>query len=278
MALFISSLNSGSNANCYYVGNENEGVLIDAGLSCRETERRMNRLNIPMSKVRAIFVSHEHSDHITGIAGITKKFQLPVYFTAATFRTSGIPVSEGLVKYFQPEIPVKIGSLEVKGFRKRHDAVDPHSFTITDGMVKVGVFTDIGSACNSLIDHFSQCHAAFLESNYCESMLEKGNYPYHLKKRISGSLGHLSNHQALELFVKHRSNALSHLVLSHLSRNNNHPDVVAELFHPHAAGTHLHVASRYAESPVFCVDGNFRQTVAPGLPRSAPRQLQLSLF
>ena len=100
MSLFISSLNSGSNANCYYIGNSHEAILVDAGLSCRETEKRMKQLGLSMDTVKAIFVSHEHSDHITGLAGLSKKYQLPVYITAATLANSRIPNRADIGKSF----------------------------------------------------------------------------------------------------------------------------------------------------------------------------------
>ena len=204
MSLYITSLNSGSNGNCYYIGNENEAVLIDAGISCRETEKRMKRLGLDMGLVKAIFVSHEHSDHITGIPGLCKKFKLPVYITDSTLQAASIPVEKHLVQNFFPQRPVTIGDLMITAFSKCHDACDPHSFVVSDNSVKVGVFTDIGNACTDVIHHFNQCHSVFLEANYCEDMLANGSYPYYLKKRISGGNGHLSNRQALELFTRHR--------------------------------------------------------------------------
>jgi phosphoribosyl 1,2-cyclic phosphodiesterase len=125
----------------------------------------------------------------------------------------------------------------------------------------------------NLVEHFKSCHAAFLESNYDEEMLENGNYPFYLKKRISGNMGHLSNRQALQLFLLHRSSSLSHLVLSHLSRENNSPQLVQKLFAEHAGDTHVTVASRDYESNVFHVTGN-QITDAPPVGRAA----QMSLF
>jgi phosphoribosyl 1,2-cyclic phosphodiesterase len=277
MALYISSINSGSNANCYYVGNEHDAVLIDAGLSCRETEKRMLRLNLPMSRVRAIIVSHEHSDHISGVPGLSKKFKIPVFFSNATFRNSRLPIEDSLLNFFSETNEFQIASLRIIPFLKSHDAIDPHSFVVTDGSVRIGVFTDIGNACQKIKQYFSQCNAVFLESNYCETMLANGRYPYHLKRRISGDKGHLSNDQALELFQAHRGQTLSHLILSHLSNNNNHPDVVAKLFNDHMNGVFLHVASRFQESPIFKVEAT-TITLSTPKPVKFKATTQLSLF
>ena len=251
MSLFIASLNSGSNANCYYVGNDQEALLVDAGLSCRETEKRMKQLGLSLQKVKALFVSHEHADHISGVPGLSKKYQLPVYITEGTFRNSSIPVEEPLLRHFRHTKTLEIGSLSVTPFRKSHDAADPHSFMISGHGVNVGVITDIGYACKRVIKYFSQCHAAFLEANYCEDMLENGSYPYHLKQRIRGDEGHLSNAQALELFQHFRSKDLQLLILSHLSKNNNKPELVEKLFAPHAHHTRIVIASRYTAGEVF---------------------------
>ena len=277
MSLFITSLNSGSNGNCYYIGNEKEAVLIDAGISCRETEKRMTRLGLSMSNVRAIFVSHEHIDHITGIPGISKKYQLPVYITKNTLQSASVPIEKHLVHLFKAHQPIAIGGLSVTAFLKSHDAIDPHSFIVSGNDVTIGIFTDIGFSCQQIIDHFGKCHAVFLEANYCEDMLNKGNYPYYLKKRISSDNGHLSNTQALELFMKHKGKQLSHLILSHLSKNNNSADLVSRLFNEKAGDTKVIVASRYGETPLFCIEkGKF---VAENSDNKLSKPVQqLSLF
>jgi phosphoribosyl 1,2-cyclic phosphodiesterase len=254
MSLYITSLNSGSNGNCYYVGNDHEAVLIDAGISCRETEYRMRRLGLPMQTIRAIFISHEHTDHILGADVISRKYKLPVYITAAAHRNSRLRLEPQLVKPYSTYSPVTIGGLSVNAFPKRHDASEPHSFTVTGNGITVGILTDIGTACEHVVRHLGQCHAAFLEANYDEKMLEEGRYPLFLKKRIRGDEGHLSNHQALDLFTTHRAPFMSLLVLSHLSAYNNSPQLVQDLFSKHANGTRIVVASRYEETEVFKVD------------------------
>jgi phosphoribosyl 1,2-cyclic phosphodiesterase len=280
MSIYISSLNSGSNANCYYIGNSNEAVLVDAGLSCRETERRMKQLGLSMEKVRAIFVSHEHGDHISGVPGLSKKFRLPVYITDATLSNGNILLDPSLVQSFKHARPVRFGTLSVIPFRKSHDAAEPHSFMISGHGVNIGIITDIGYACKQVMKYFGQCHAAFLESNYCDNMLTNGSYPYHLKRRISSDEGHLSNAQALELFLQYRSPELRLLILSHLSKNNNNPELVEKLFAPHADDTQVIVASRYEASPVFCIEGNTVSATATRKikKRALVNEQQLSLF
>ncbi|MGV3541012.1 MAG: MBL fold metallo-hydrolase [Rufibacter sp.] len=253
--LMITALNSGSNGNCYYVANASEAVLVDVGISCREVEKRMQRLGLEMSKVKAIFISHEHSDHIRGLEVLSKRYQLPVYITYPTLRHSRLNLQPHLVEPFQAYVPVNVGELTVTAFPKFHDAADPHSFIVSHQGLNIGVFTDIGSPCDHVINHFQQCHAAFLETNYDDEMLDNGHYPYHLKRRIKGNHGHLSNKQALTLFTGYKPDYMSHVLLSHLSKENNCPKLVKELFSAHAGKTEVIVASRYEETPVFTVRG-----------------------
>lgn len=278
MSLFVASLNSGSNGNCFYIGNHDEAVLIDAGISCRETERRMKRLDLSFEKVKAIFVTHEHADHINGIPTLVKKYKLPVYITRGTLQQGRLNLKAHLVKEFRANEPVSVGNLSVTAFPKFHDACDPHSFVVSHKNVKVGVFTDIGRACENVVNYFRQCHAAFLEANYDEEMLEKGNYSYFLKNRIRGGNGHLSNKQALQLFERHRPSFMSHLFLSHLSKNNNSPDLVQHLFLQSAARTEIVIASRFAETPVYHIQPGEGNAVHAASRRVPDAQVQLSLF
>jgi phosphoribosyl 1,2-cyclic phosphodiesterase len=248
----IASLNSGSNGNCYYVGNDEDAVLVDVGLSCKETERRMKKLGLSIQKVKAIFVSHEHIDHVRGLAGLAEKFSLPIYITDKT-KLGCYHLTHHHTINFAAGEAVNICSLKVVGFSKMHDAADAHSFTITYNKINVGVFTDIGTVCNNLKQHFATCHAAFLEANYDDAMLENGKYPTFLKDRIRGTHGHLSNAQALDLFVKHKPSYMSHLLLAHLSKDNNDVELVQKIFEAKANGTKIIVASRYEESKVYTI-------------------------
>ena len=177
---------------------------------------------------------------------------------------------------FKEQATVCIGTLSITPFQKAHDAADPFSFMVSSGQVRVGVFTDIGTACDSLKQHFSQCHAAFLESNYDEQMLHEGHYPIYLKNRIRGGRGHLSNRQALQLFLDHRPSFMSHLLLSHLSKNNNCPKLVEQLFQAHAGTTKIVVASRHQATDVYCIKAAAFQKPALQHHRFQPPQLEFS--
>ena len=251
MPVQVCSIASGSNGNCYYVGNENEAVLIDAGVSCKEIELRMRRAGLSLQKVKAVFVSHEHTDHTSGLPILAKKHKLPIFISEATLKNSRLWFEKSLLNHFTTSEDVVIGDLNIHPFNKLHDAADPYSFTVSSNGVTIGVITDIGKACENVVHHFSQCHAVFLESNYDEQILDKGRYPFILKNRIRNGYGHISNKQALELFLQHRSSSLSHLFLSHLSYNNNCPKLVEELFTSHAGDVKMIVTSRKKESAVY---------------------------
>ncbi len=252
MCLSAASLNSGSNGNCYYIESANDAVLIDAGISCKEVEKRMARLGLSPKKIRAVFITHEHTDHIYGLSSFLKKYPVPVFITPDTLKY-GIDVPAHLVHSFKSHSAIIIGELSIIAFPKLHDAVDPFSFIVTCSNVTVGVFTDIGFACSNVIHYFRQCNAAFLETNYDTEMLQNGRYPVVLKKRISGGKGHLSNTQALDFFITYKPSFMTHLFLSHLSHNNNRPAIVEALFNTHADGVKIIVASRFKETDLHAI-------------------------
>lgn len=281
MTLKIASLNSGSNGNCYYVAAGNEAILVDAGISCKETEKRMARIGLNIKDVKAIFISHEHSDHIRGLEVLSKKYQLPVYITPATLKNSRLNIHTDLVRTFNNDSFIQLEQLAIKPFSKLHDAADPYSFVVSAHGINIGVFTDIGACCHNVIRYFKECHAVFLEANYDTEMLETGMYPYYLKKRIMGGHGHLSNHQSLQLFTNHRSAEISHLILAHLSKENNSPELVKQLFEAHAGNTKIVVASRHYETEVFEVSATAPPAAASLAQERANvylQQPQLKLF
>jgi len=274
MSLLVASLNSGSNGNCYYIGNGDVAVLIDAGISSRETEKRMKQLGLSLKRVKGIFITHEHSDHIGGVTKLSKRHSIPVFITAATRLQGNLKLEDSLCHAFKPHETIAIDDLSITAIPKLHDAVDPHSFVVSSATVRVGVFTDSGVPCENLISHFAQCHAAFLEANYDEDMLENGGYPYALKNRIRGGLGHLSNRQALSVFLNHRPEFMSHLFLAHLSNNNNTPKKVRDLFDPVAGDTEIIIAPRNKETNLYHIraTGNLPNRIRATKPQ------QLNLF
>lgn len=273
--LKIASLNSGSNGNCYYIANEEEAVLVDVGISCREIERRMLRIGLGLQKVKAIFISHEHIDHVRGVEGTSRRYQIPVYISEGTLRNSQVKIDAELIRSFEGHKGIAVGGLTVTGFGKRHDAADPYSFVVEGNGVTIGVFTDIGSACENVTTYFKCCHAAFLESNYDEEMLANGRYPAFLKQRIAGDHGHLSNKQALDLFLNHKPGYMSLVLPSHLSRDNNNPKLVQDLFEAQAGNTKVVVASRDTATPVFTITA---ESVDGTFPVDSADKQQYSLF
>ncbi len=251
MSLEICSIASGSNGNCYYIGNDSEAVLVDVGISCREVERRMARQGLSMERVKAIFISHEHTDHIRGLAVVANKYQLPVFMTPGTRGACRLAIPDRLLHPLADLASISIGGLGITGFHKYHDAAEPHSFVVRNDAVSVGVFTDIGRVCERVSHFFGECDAVFLESNYDEAMLMAGRYPHFLKNRIRGGYGHISNTEALELFLQHRSDRLSHLFLAHLSKDNNDPALVQNLFNRHRGESEIIVAGRFAETATY---------------------------
>jgi len=237
----------------------------------------MFRAGLSLFNVKAIFISHEHSDHIRGVEVLAKRYNIPVYVNAGTLKHCRFRLDATHLRFFESGQTVEIGDFSIHTFSKSHDASDPVSFTITTNGIRVAVITDIGHACENVIDHFSNSHAAFLESNYDEQMLTEGRYPPHLKQRIRSNHGHLSNMQALELFLNKRPSSLHCLILSHLSKENNKPELVEELFSVHAGETQVVVASRYRESAVYQINAEKALTVSDKKTTVKSKSQQISL-
>lgn len=251
---------------------------MDGGLSCRETVKRLKRLGLSIKKVKGIFVSHEHGDHIHGVPALSKKYQLPVFITAQTLDQGKLDIRKDLVFTLRADEPIRIGNLSVTAFPKFHDACDPHSFIVECQSVRVGIFTDIGEPCEHVIKHFRLCHAAFLEANYDETLLANGSYPIYLKNRIRSSKGHMSNDQARELFITHKPPFMSHLLLSHLSRDNNSPKMVKDAFNKIAGRTEIIIASRDKETKLYHIRNSTSRLPALRKSYSPGHAMQLGLF
>lgn len=251
--LEICALASGSNGNCYYIGNSEEAILVDAGLSFKQILKRMEQKSLDPGKLRALFVTHEHGDHVRGARVTSKKLDLPVYMTKGTYHSTFRNLKPLSFIALENNIPVKVGSFLVYPVLKNHDAAEPTSFRIEHKDRSIGVFTDIGSPCDNVKDHLGKCHALFLEANYDQQMLKEGSYPYHLKVRIDSPVGHLSNEQAFELLKEHAHPELRCVFLSHLSAENNKPELAAAAFKSLESRFQVKLTDRYAAGELLSI-------------------------
>lgn len=230
--VIVCSLASGSNGNIYYVEYRGNAIVVDMGISFKRLKNRAQTRHVDLRKIRAVLVSHEHSDHVYGLAALCRHTGAQAYMTRGTF--DGMRVKyrpeNGNVTFFSPGVPFAVGDFVVHSFVKPHDVEEPCSFRVEVGGVSVGVFTDIGATCDGLEENLRLCHMAFLESNYDEDMLRAGRYPEYLKRRIVSGLGHLSNAQAADIVRKVRPPMLHTLFLSHISHDNNRPDIALRTF------------------------------------------------
>lgn len=247
----ICALASGSNGNCYYIGNESNAILVDAGIAYKNLLDRAESASVDINKVRAVFISHEHTDHVCGAYGISKRLQVPVFFSIKTFNNTCAKNRPMYMHQFYSDTEQDVFGIKVLPFKKRHDASDPHSFRITIDNVNVGVMTDIGIADERVALEFSKCNAVFLESNYDEEMLWNGSYPYYLKNRVASEVGHLSNKQSFELARDNASPDLSHLFLSHISAENNTIEKALSAFAEMPANVAVLPTSRHEASVVI---------------------------
>ena len=246
-----AALASGSNGNSYYIAKGNTAILIDAGINSKHLHIRMASLGINPATISAIFVTHEHTDHICGLSVFVKRYQIPVYLTKGTYESSRLRLPEYLINFINPNTQVNLKDLSVFGIPKYHDAQEPCSFLISDGQINISVLTDLGRICQNVKKAIRIADILFLESNYDEQMLLTGRYPYHLKNRIKGGWGHISNELSLEAFLENRSDRLKHLILGHLSGENNTVDLVERLFLPHCSEIKFSIAKRTEPTVLF---------------------------
>jgi phosphoribosyl 1,2-cyclic phosphodiesterase len=227
----IAALASGSAGNCFYIEDDRSetAVLIDAGISTRQIALRMASLGLTTDKIKGIFITHEHADHIKGADVFARKFRVPIFATQKTMDNCTLCTDKSWLKTIKNTDIVKIGGNKVQAFSKTHKAADPISFTVL-ATRKVSIITDAGYACKNIIEHIAAADFLCLETNHDPEMLKNGPYPAFLKKWIAGDNGHLSNSAAGSCVMQHASEQLHNIVLSHLSSTNNTPDLALSTF------------------------------------------------
>ena len=239
----VCVLGSGSGGNCTYVASSQTSILVDAGLSGRATGVRLAEIGVSLESIQAICVTHEHSDHNAGLAVLHRAGKVALYGNSGTIE--GIESKPGVKKLawnvFSAGASFQIGDLTINPFTVPHDAYDPVGFIISQGDVRVGVVTDMGMVTGLIRERLRICSALVVESNHDEQMLKAADRPWHLKQRIIGRQGHLSNQHAAELLAEIAGPHLKAVFLAHLSGECNLPalalktmsDALAKAGHPH---------------------------------------------
>ena len=233
MGVSVSMLASGSRGNCALVSSASTKILVDAGISCRETFKRMKALSEDPHSLSAILITHEHSDHVYGLAVLAKKLRIPVFMTGATHQAwsramrnqNGEKPQLEKFERFESGHSFQVGDIGVRPFTIPHDAVDPVGFTFRAEGIKVGVATDLGYIPLSVRDHLRGCDVLVVESNHDVEMLRVGPYPWSVKQRVMSRVGHLSNLALADFFSNDYDNNATFVVLAHLSEQNNHPEI-----------------------------------------------------
>ncbi|MFO7970807.1 MAG: MBL fold metallo-hydrolase [Desulfobacterales bacterium] len=222
--LEVCILASGSRGNAVYVSGGSTSILIDAGLSGIEIERRLNSKGLYPEDLDAVLVSHEHTDHIQGAGVLSRRFSLPVYMSSKTEKASVSQLGNvRVIKNFECGSPFTIKDLSIHPFSISHDAEDPSGFTVNQNGTKIGIATDLGIATFMVKEHLKWCSLLVLEANHDEYMLINGPYPWPIKQRIKSRAGHLSNEASKNLLKELQHDRLKYVMLAHLSETNNTP-------------------------------------------------------
>ena len=226
----MAVLASGSSGNSIYLATDNTALLIDAGLSGKEIERRMKSIELNPEDISAILVTHEHGDHIKGAGVLSRRYNIPIYASAGTWKASKKKLGK-IGKGFERTIEDswQLGDFDITSFPIPHDAAEPVGYVISDGEVNFGLATDIGYITDDLYDHLKDLDCILLEANHDIDLLREGSYPGMLKRRIRGNEGHLSNDETAELLPEllkeNKKSSCPVVLLSHLSAENNRPEL-----------------------------------------------------
>lgn len=253
--MIVIPLQSGSNGNCIYVEAGGAKLLFDAGISGKQAQQRLAEFGRDITEVDAVLISHDHSDHIRCAGVYQRKFGLPVYVSPPTLTQAQRYCDLGKlmdVTHFESGQQIAFGNAFVRTIRTPHDAADGVAFVVGDGSRSLGIFTDLGHPFAGLGEALGQLDAVFLESNYDPRMLDNGPYPQFLKQRIKGPHGHISNAEAAALLRDWAGGRLKWAVLSHLSEQNNTPQVCMQTHEAIlSARFPLQVASRFEATGLF---------------------------
>jgi phosphoribosyl 1,2-cyclic phosphodiesterase len=226
------SLGSGSGGNATVVetrsGTRSSRVLIDCGFSARELESRLARAGLRTEDLDAVFVTHEHGDHVGCAVALARRHRLPLWMSRGTWRAIGEPDTDGLLQFARDGQPIGVGDLLLSPYTVAHDAQEPLQLRVSNGAQNLGVLTDVGSITPHLLAHLQGCDALLLECNHDRDLLEQSRYPASLKARIGGRYGHLSNETAAEILAACMHGGLRHLVAAHLSEQNNRPELARD--------------------------------------------------
>jgi phosphoribosyl 1,2-cyclic phosphodiesterase len=218
-------LGSGSSGNCTFLSTSRARILVDAGFSCREITKRLAGIGERPESLHGILITHEHSDHIGGLARLSKKHGIPVYVSART-RAALPPTTElPAVETIEPGKSFVIEDLTVEPFTIPHDAVDPVAFRFAAEGLRMAVATDLGYLPENVKHHLAGCHLMVIESNHDIEMLRNGPYPWYVKERVWSRTGHLSNKALCDFLRQEYDGAAQVMVLAHLSEHNNHPQI-----------------------------------------------------
>ena len=246
----FGTIASGSSGNCLYTGNENSHILIDAGISCKRIIEGLKSFELEGKDIQGILVTHEHTDHVSGLGVLARKFHIPIYGTEKTLHqilnmsTLG-KIDKDLLIPIQPEKAFSIGGLEIEPFSISHDAADPVSYNVYEFGNKLGMVTDLGFYDERIVGMLKDSDFLYVEANHDIHMLQAGPYPYYLKRRILSDHGHLCNEKAAELVVELTNDRLKHVILGHLSKENNYPDLaLATVKNEVDKSIHVEVAPR----------------------------------
>ncbi|KXZ40727.1 Phosphoribosyl 1,2-cyclic phosphodiesterase [Alkalithermobacter thermoalcaliphilus JW-YL-7 = DSM 7308] len=229
--LKYTSIASSSSGNCHYIGYKEKGILVDAGLSGKKIKEGLDKFDIKIENIVAILISHEHTDHIKGAGILSRRYDIPIYANQKTFDAMKEKIGcihEKNIKIFQTDKKFEIDDIQITPFSIHHDAKDPVAFTFDTGNTKISIATDLGYVCENIKKNVCSSKLVVLESNHDVEMVKMGPYPYSLKKRVLSKKGHLSNEDAGKFALDLVKTGTEKILLAHLSKENNFPDLAFE--------------------------------------------------